>query len=47
MEVSDYLSISQENYLILGWSVLHLTTFFFVLVVILVFQLPEKHHYNH
>ena len=50
MEVSDYLSVSRENEVILGRSVLRLTTFFFLFFgidVIFVFQIPVKYHYIH
>ena len=53
MEVSDYLSVSRENEVILGRSVLRLTTFFFFVFlffgidVIFVFQIPVKYHYIH
>ena len=47
MEVLNYYCVPRENQKILSRSVLFVTTFFFVFVVILVFQFPVKYHYNH
>ena len=40
VEFSDYSSVLRENLVILSRSVLFLTTFVLVFVVIMVFQLP-------
>ena len=39
-------SVKRENFVIPGRSVLCLSTLLRVFVVILVFQLPVKYHYN-